>query len=72
MSLKKIALLSMSVVFLFSTTSCIVHVRPEGRKHKSWYKNKNNPHHPRTTNPGRVKPEEHPKGHHKGKSKGKR
>ncbi|MFD2248352.1 hypothetical protein [Pontibacter ruber] len=36
--------------------------RKDNGLHKGWYKNPNNPHHPRTTNPGHTK--------HKGGSKG--
>lgn len=38
-------------------------------KHKGWYKNTNNPHHPQTTNPGHTK-KDAPKSN--GKSKGKK
>jgi hypothetical protein len=37
--------------------------RKDNGLHKGWYKNPNNPHHPRTTNPGHTK--------HKGGAKGK-
>jgi hypothetical protein len=36
--------------------------RKDNGLHKGWYKNPNNPHHPRTTNPGHTK--------HKGNGKG--
>ncbi|MFN3916170.1 MAG: hypothetical protein ACK4K0_00385 [Flavobacteriales bacterium] len=66
MSLKRIILLSLSAVFLFNTSSCIIHTRHEHRKHNGWSKNKNNPHHPKTTNPGRGNVGKgHPKGHSK-------
>lgn len=52
-------------------SSCVVHRKSDKKVvvvkkgshdnglHKGWYKNSNNPHHPRTTNPGHTK--------HKGK-----
>ncbi|MEJ8803115.1 hypothetical protein [Pontibacter sp. H249] len=42
--------------------------------HKGWYKNTNNPHHPRTTNPGHTKQKAKSGGkpHGKGNSHGKK
>jgi hypothetical protein len=40
----------------------VLHKKDNG-KHKGWYKNPNNPHHPNSTNPGNSKG--------KGKGKGK-
>ncbi|SFC24569.1 hypothetical protein SAMN05421780_1044 [Flexibacter flexilis DSM 6793] len=43
---------------LFSMSSCLVSsthttvVKKDSGKHKGWYKNSNNPHHPHSTNPG--------------------
>lgn len=42
-------------VLLLSTTSCFVAVSGDNGRHKGWYKNSNNPHNPRTTNPGHSK-----------------
>jgi len=42
------------MVLLFAATSCVV-VRKDNGKHRGWFKNRNNPHHPRTTNPGKSK-----------------
>jgi UDP-N-acetylmuramyl pentapeptide phosphotransferase/UDP-N-acetylglucosamine-1-phosphate transferase len=61
MSLKNITIISLFVLFLFGTSSCIIHTKHENNSPKGWNKNKNNPHHPHTTNPG--------KGHSKGKNK---
>ncbi len=44
--------------------------RTDNGKHKGWYKNTNNPHHPNTTNPGHTKAKA-AKGN-KGKGKGKK
>jgi hypothetical protein len=43
-------------LFIFSTTSCSFRLRTSGNRTKSktvMTKNRNNPHHPNTTNPGR-------------------
>jgi hypothetical protein len=50
-------------VLLMSQTSCMVFYKKDNGKHKGWYKNSNNPHHPNSTNPGKSK------GNSKGKSK---
>lgn len=55
------------LVFLLSTPSCIV-VKHDRGKHKGWFKNPKNPHHP-LHKPDVVKP---PKHIHKGKGKGKK
>jgi ABC-type oligopeptide transport system substrate-binding subunit len=53
--MKKIFLLAfLSSILLLSTSAC-VSVRHDKGKHKGWFKNSNNPHHPRTTNPGQTK-----------------
>jgi ABC-type oligopeptide transport system substrate-binding subunit len=44
-----------SIIFLLSQTSCIVFSKKDNGKHKGWYKNTNNPHHPNSTNPGKSK-----------------
>jgi hypothetical protein len=40
---------------LFGATSCVVLVTKDSGHHKGWFKNSNNPHHPKTTNPGHTK-----------------
>lgn len=46
--------LIVGVVFMFSTSSCFVFVNKDNGHHKGWYKNPNNPHHPKSTNPGKA------------------
>jgi hypothetical protein len=46
--------------FLISNTSCLNFANTGTKYKKGWLKNSNNPHHPRTTNPGHTKPK--PKG----------
>jgi hypothetical protein len=51
---KKMILLFAVSVFL---TSCVMHVhtpRRDNGKHKGWYKNKNNPHHPASKKPAKT------------------
>jgi hypothetical protein len=51
-SLKAISLMFLTVI-LFNLTSCLVLTPASNNgKHKGWYKNPNNPHHPNSTNPG--------------------
>ncbi|MDP1800753.1 MAG: hypothetical protein Q8L81_05345 [Bacteroidota bacterium] len=50
-------------VILISQTSCVSFYTKDNGKHKGWYKNSNNPHHPNSTNPGNSH------GKSKGKSK---
>jgi hypothetical protein len=40
---------------LFNQTSCLVTTRHDNGKHKGWNKNRHNPHHPATDNPGHSK-----------------
>jgi hypothetical protein len=40
---------------LFTAESCVVLVKDDNGKHKGWYKNPKNPHHPFTNNPGHSK-----------------
>ena len=54
-TLRIVALLVFCICFLFSTTSCAVFVIKDNGKHKGWYKNPNNPHHPFSKNPGNSK-----------------
>ena len=53
--ISKLLVIAMCLGFLFSTTSCVVVAPKDSGKHKGWYKNTNNPHHPYTTNPGKAK-----------------
>ncbi len=54
-----------SLITHFSATSCLVLVEKDSGKHKGWYKNTNNPHHPKTTKPEKGKSSGHGKEHHK-------
>jgi len=54
-TIRTIVLLVFCIGFLYSLTSCAVLVVKDNGKHKGWYKNSNNPHHPSTTNPGHNK-----------------
>jgi len=47
--------LLLSAALLFGTSSCLVFVKTDNGKHKGWFKNSNNPHHPNSTNPGKSK-----------------
>lgn len=58
--------LMIGIVFLFSTSSCFVYVDKDNGKHRGWYKNPNNPHHPQSTKPAKVG-----KSNGNGKGKGK-
>jgi hypothetical protein len=51
----KVAFAIILVCIVFSTTSCVVLVSHDNGRHKGWFKNSNNPHHPKTTNPGHTK-----------------
>ena len=50
-----VAVLALCAGLLFGATSCAVMVQKDNGKHKGWYKNSNNPHHPYSTNPGKAK-----------------
>lgn len=54
-TLKTISIMSLSVFLVINLTSCFIVLEKENGKHKGWYKNPNNPHHPNTTNPGKSK-----------------
>ena len=80
--MNKIAImLVLSFSLLFGATSCVVVYKTDNGKHKGWYKNRNNPHHPNSTNPGHTKKEhkeehkekhkEHKEDHKEKKGKGK-
>lgn len=61
---KAIITISLLLFIYLSQTSCVYRttvVKKDNGKHKGWFKNPNNPHHPNSTNPGNAK----------GKSKGK-
>ncbi|MFI5203576.1 MAG: hypothetical protein ACHQF2_03680 [Flavobacteriales bacterium] len=64
----------LTVMFCLSFSSCTMHPKHHDKhdngKHKGWFKNPNNPHHPNSTNPGKSKGKssETPKGNSKGKS----
>ncbi|PKP20202.1 MAG: hypothetical protein CVU04_04385 [Bacteroidetes bacterium HGW-Bacteroidetes-20] len=65
---KFIAIILLCFVLMFSVTSCVTYVKNDYAKPRGWFKNKNNPHHTYSTNPGKG---DHYKGDHsKGKSKG--
>jgi hypothetical protein len=51
---KTLAALLILTGLLFNNSSCVV-VKKDNGKHKGWFKNRNNPHHPNTTNPGKAK-----------------
>lgn len=53
--LRTIIVLILSLSLLYSTTSCVVLTQNNHGKHKGWYKNSHNPHHPNSTNPGHKK-----------------
>ena len=53
------------LALIFVTSSCVV-VRKDNGKHRGWFKNRNNPHHPKTINPGKSE------GKNAGKSMGKK
>lgn len=51
---RAVTILFLCFGYLFNTTSCLV-VKHDNGKHKGWYKNSNNPHHPNTINLGKSK-----------------
>jgi len=56
--MKKLAIITtllLYLTFLFGMTSCIVFTAKDSGRHRGWYKNSNNPHHPNSTNPGKSK-----------------
>lgn len=53
--LKLFSALVLSTGLMIGANSCVIHKKDNG-KHKGWYKNPNNPHHPNTTNPGHTTP----------------
>lgn len=62
-----ISIIVISVVMLTSANSCVLlvkdgtSVKKDSGKHRGWTKNKKNPHHPFSENPGKR---EHPKEKH--------
>lgn len=53
--MKTLAISVLCIGLLLNLTSCLVLVNKDNGKHKGWYKNPNNPHHPNSTNPGKSK-----------------
>lgn len=53
--MKTIVIMALGLFFLVNLTSCFVVLEKDNGKHRGWYKNPNNPHHPNTTNPGKSK-----------------
>lgn len=54
----RLSLLLLAVAVVLSLTTCTgikISGKKDNGKHKGWYKNTNNPHHPLTTNPGHTK-----------------
>lgn len=56
---RNIVAMTLSLFFLANLTSCFVVLEKDNGKHKGWYKNPNNPHHPNSTNPGKAKGKRH-------------
>ncbi len=52
---RMIALMLLLIGLLLSSTYCTVFFSKDNGKHKGWYMNSNNPHHPNSTNPGKSK-----------------
>jgi hypothetical protein len=53
-NLRVLTLIVFCTAAIFNSSSCIS-VKKDNGKHKGWFKNPNNPHHPLTTNPGHTK-----------------
>ena len=53
--LLSLAILILSILSFNSLTSCAVLVVKDNGAHKGLYKNSNNPHHPYSINPGKIK-----------------
>lgn len=51
---KIISLTILSSLFILLNSACVT-IKHKPGKHKGWTKNTNNPHHPKTTNPGHTK-----------------
>lgn len=68
---KKISLIVFAFILMFATSCVTINNTTYKKKpvKKGWIKNTNNPHHPRTTNPGHTKNKN--KSKHKHKSNGK-
>lgn len=67
--LKLFSVFVVSTGLMIGVNACTVHIfKKDNGKHKGWYKNPNNPHHPNTTNPGHTKPPGQSKSKGKGKS----
>lgn len=50
--LKTLVVIVLCSGLLFSLSSCLVLVK-DNPKPRGWFKNTNNPHHPKSTNPGK-------------------
>lgn len=58
-ALKSKVLLGLSILVIsVFTSSCVVSTHTTIRGPKGWFKNSNNPHHPKSTNPGHNKDKE--------------
>ncbi|MDQ3192237.1 MAG: hypothetical protein M3Q58_11655 [Bacteroidota bacterium] len=53
--LKRIAVVVLLAGLIFNLSSCIILYPKDNGKHKGWFKNSKNPHHPHSTNPGKSK-----------------
>jgi hypothetical protein len=55
--MKTIFTLTAALLLVFGTQGCVVHTtaKKDNGKHKGWFKNRHNPHHPNTNNPGQQK-----------------
>lgn len=54
-NIRTILLVILCFGFMFSTISCAVFVRKDNGRHNGWNKRQNNPHHRKTTKPGKYK-----------------
>jgi len=54
-SLKFVSILILCILFLVSSTSCVVLVKKDNGNHKGWYKNPKNPHNPNYMDMGKQK-----------------
>ena len=56
-TMKKIFSLTAAALLILGSSSCVVHTtaKKDNGKHKGWYKNRHNPHHPNSNNPGHSK-----------------
>ena len=52
---KKVAIIALCFMLLFSTTSCVVLFHKDNGKHKGWTKNSKNPHNPNSSKSDKSK-----------------